>query len=145
MRKIMKRTPVTEKNVERSFLLDEKNVAENIRSIIGDDGIRSFSRKCGIGHGQISEYLNGKRPPGLRHALAIARAAGVSLDWLATGREFTATPVTARLPADHPPLAAAAETPPPLTPEEQALLAQYRALPAADRPRALALLKALTP
>lgn len=63
--------------------MDEKFV-ERLKSVIGEQSIRSFAIKCGFSNTVLGKYLTGSEPS--RPALiAIARTAGVSLEWLATG------------------------------------------------------------
>ena len=73
--------------------------ASRLKSLIGDKSLAAFSKKCGVGEGSIRQYLGGS-VPGLDKVIAIAEAEGVSVDWLATGREektseFVAIPVMA--------------------------------------------------
>lgn len=56
-----------------------------MQEILGRESMRSFALKCGLSEGAIRNYLSGGEPT--RPALwAISEAAGVSLEWLATGR-----------------------------------------------------------
>ena len=60
-------------------------LARRLRSCIGNDSVSSFARRCGMPEATIRSYLDGKKP--VYDKLArIADAAGVSLEWLATGR-----------------------------------------------------------
>lgn len=59
--------------------------AERLRLVLGGESVNSFARKCGVGESLLRKYLAGGMP-GLDKAAAIADVAGVSLDWLATGR-----------------------------------------------------------
>ncbi len=47
--------------------------------------VHAFSRKCGIADSLIRKYLAGGNP-GIDKAAVMAEVAGVSLEWLATGR-----------------------------------------------------------
>jgi len=49
----------------------------------------AFAKKCGISESVFRKYLAGESVPGADKLVDIAREAGVSLDWLATGRAST--------------------------------------------------------
>lgn len=59
--------------------------AARIRMLIGGDSVRSCASKWGVPEGSLRQYLGGSEP-GLEKVIAIAQAAGVSVEWLATGR-----------------------------------------------------------
>lgn len=71
---------------------------ERLLKTIGAESKRSFARRCGFSDGLLSAYLKGEKAPGMRHLVMIAKAAGVSLDWLATGCDGRGAEVEARLP-----------------------------------------------
>jgi transcriptional regulator with XRE-family HTH domain len=48
-------------------------------------GIALMSRKCGLSRGVIHKYLKGESEPSRPRLVALARAAGVRVEWLATG------------------------------------------------------------
>jgi phage repressor protein C with HTH and peptisase S24 domain len=52
---------------------------------IAEPNVSAFAKKAGIGESSMRQYIDGSTP-GLAKAVAIADAAGVSLEWLATGR-----------------------------------------------------------
>lgn len=60
--------------------------AARLRALIGRQSVLSFSRACGVTESVLRSYLHDGRMPSLDRALAIAGAAGVSVDWLASGR-----------------------------------------------------------
>jgi phage repressor protein C with HTH and peptisase S24 domain len=63
------------------------DLISRILEVIGNESISSFGRRCGITEGSLRSYINtGSKPPFDRVA-AIARAGGVSMDWLASGRQ----------------------------------------------------------
>ncbi len=62
-------------------------VSRRIREVIGDRYVTNFAKQCGIAEAVIRTYINDGRMPPLSKAAAIAEAGGVTLDWLATGRE----------------------------------------------------------
>ncbi|MDM7462925.1 MAG: helix-turn-helix domain-containing protein [Tepidimonas taiwanensis] len=57
-----------------------------LRQCIGDEAVAAFARRCGISEGLIRSYLKAEKQPGMDRLIRIADAAGVSLEWLATGR-----------------------------------------------------------
>lgn len=65
---------------------DAGSLAIRLKAVIGDGSVAAFSRKCGLAESVLRTYLKDGRIPPLDKALAIATAAGVSVDWLAGGR-----------------------------------------------------------
>ena len=61
-------------------------LAERLKALIGDESVSSFARKCGLAESVMRTYLRDGRMPALDKAVAIAAAAGVTVDWFATGR-----------------------------------------------------------
>ena len=59
-------------------------LTSRIKEILGNDSVSSFARQSGIGESLIRKYLDGAQPGALNLA-AMARAKGVSIDWLVTG------------------------------------------------------------
>lgn len=60
-------------------------LSARLQAIIGRESVSSFARKCGLAESVLRTYLRDGRMPPLDKARAIAAAAGVTLDWLATG------------------------------------------------------------
>jgi DNA-binding phage protein len=61
---------------------------ERLTTLIERQGaLAAFARKCGIAEANLRAYLSRGVKPGLDHLVAIADAGGVTLDWLASGRE----------------------------------------------------------
>lgn len=58
---------------------------DRIRAAIGDEPVAAFARRCGFGESLLRKYLQGSEPSASNLA-KIADAAGVTVDWLATGR-----------------------------------------------------------
>lgn len=58
-----------------------------LRECIGDEPVAAFARRCGFSEGLIRAYLKDGKRPGMDYLVRMADAAGVSLEWLATGRE----------------------------------------------------------
>ncbi len=61
------------------------NMSDRIRDAIGDEPVAAFARRCGFGESLLRKYLQGSEPSATNLA-KIADAAGVTVDWLATGR-----------------------------------------------------------
>lgn len=57
-----------------------------LRECIGDEPVASFARRCGFSEGLIRSYLKDDKRPGMDKLVRMADAAGVTVDWLATGR-----------------------------------------------------------
>lgn len=57
-----------------------------LRECIGDEPVASFARRCGFSEGLIRAYLKDDKRPGMDKLVRMADAAGVTVDWLATGR-----------------------------------------------------------
>ena len=112
------------------FESDQK-IADRIKILIGDEFVSSFARRCGMGESLIRKYLAGSQP-NAANLVAIANAKGVTIDWLATGREpkFRRDVVTAASPEPAPEAASG---------ESVDLLAIYKDAPPEGR-RALAAL-----
>ncbi|WP_291984493.1 helix-turn-helix domain-containing protein [Candidatus Accumulibacter sp. ACC007] len=77
----------SERSVDQRSLADIESgaLAARLKAIIGDESVSSFARRCGMAESVLRTYLRDGRMPPLDKALAIAAAAGVSVDWLATG------------------------------------------------------------
>lgn len=82
-------TKITDRPEENFVFRENENetVALRIREVIGDQFVSAFARRCGIAEAVIRTYINDGRMPPLNKAAAIASSGGVTLDWLATGRE----------------------------------------------------------
>ncbi|MBE2259491.1 MAG: hypothetical protein IAE88_11570 [Rhodobacteraceae bacterium] len=61
-------------------------LAARLKAIIGEESVSSFARRCRLAESVLRTYLRDGRMPPLDKASVIAAAAGVSVDWLATGR-----------------------------------------------------------
>lgn len=64
----------------------DETLAIRIRGLIADKSIASFARKCGVEGSLLRKYLAGSQP-NAANLVKIADAAGVTIDWLAAGRE----------------------------------------------------------
>lgn len=60
---------------------------ERLRALQGDTSVSAFARKCGLKEASIRQYLDDEKPskPSIDNVQQIARAAGVSIEWLITG------------------------------------------------------------
>lgn len=80
--------------------VQKNSFASRILMLINGGSASAFAQKCGISEGSVRQYLAGTIPR-LDKALALARASGVSLEWLATGQEAPsvadATPIDENL------------------------------------------------
>ena len=65
--------------------LDVESFPERLRDAMNGRKKRSFARAAGVSETVLRKYLSGESTPNLERLLAIARAAGVSVAWLATG------------------------------------------------------------
>lgn len=76
-----------ERSVEQRAFADIEAgaLAARLKALVGDESVSSFARRCGMAESVLRTYLRDGRMPPLDKALAIAAAAGVSIDWLATG------------------------------------------------------------
>ena len=70
---------------------------QRLRRIIGERSVHRFAREAGLSDSLMRKYLNGSYP-GLDRLVRLAEAGGVSVQWLATGRE-EGFPETAHLKA----------------------------------------------
>lgn len=59
---------------------------ERLKKITEGESNRSFAKRCEMSDALLGSYLRGEKTPGMDRLVAIASAAGVTVDWLATGR-----------------------------------------------------------
>ena len=64
----------------------ESDFISRLKSIIRDESIVSFSKRCGMPESTIRSYLARGKTPNMDHLVSISAAAGVTVDWLATGK-----------------------------------------------------------
>lgn len=64
----------------------DHDFAARLKEALGGQSIRSFARGAGFAHTTLKQYLSGKSEPTRPRLVAIASAAGVAVEWLATGR-----------------------------------------------------------
>lgn len=79
------------------FLSDESELSGRLRSAIGDEAKLSFARRADVAESVLRKYLNGAMPSTDR-LVRLADAAGVSIEWLATGKGPRKRPITVEVP-----------------------------------------------
>lgn len=72
----------SKENMEKAPVQD---FGVRLADVIGDESVNSFAKRCGVSEGSIRNYLRDK-VPGADIALQIADTAGVSFEWLVSGR-----------------------------------------------------------
>ena len=63
----------------------ESELKDRIREIIRGEAVAAFARRCGITESLVRKYLSGSQPS-VENLVLLASTAGVSVEWLATGR-----------------------------------------------------------
>ena len=71
---------------ESQQTVDETGFTERLKTLFEGGSARGFAQKAGMGDSTFRNILNGAMPR-LDSLLRIANAAGVSVEWLATGKE----------------------------------------------------------
>ncbi|MFQ2079274.1 S24 family peptidase [Aeromonas veronii] len=64
----------------------ESEFKERLEQVLAGQSARSFAAKAGMADTTLRQYLYGRSEPNMSQLIKIARTAGVSIDWLATGR-----------------------------------------------------------
>lgn len=77
------KTPMSE--LCPSYGTELGHFAERLKSVIGDEALRSFAERVGVAPSSIHQYLAGKSDPSRATVIKIANAGNVSMLWLATG------------------------------------------------------------
>ncbi|MCW9580196.1 helix-turn-helix domain-containing protein [Raoultella ornithinolytica] len=62
--------------------------SERLKSIVPTGSGRDFAKKAGIGYSTVHNYLQAVSSPTLENLVLLAKAGDVSVEWLATGKEF---------------------------------------------------------
>ncbi|MCU7365981.1 LexA family transcriptional regulator [Pantoea stewartii] len=68
--------------------------SERLKSIVPSGTGRDFAKKAGIGYSTVHNYLQAVSSPTLENLVLLAKAGDVSVEWLATGKEFSKTAST---------------------------------------------------
>jgi len=107
----------------RPIQKDKSSFASRLKSLIGDDSIRAFARKCNAHESTIRTYLSGGKTPRMDHLISISSACGVTVDWLTTGIgiKFTVALKEAQNRLHGAPPAVSANLPPELEPHRKRL------------------------
>lgn len=63
--------------------------SERLKSIVPSGSGRDFAKRAGIGYSTVHNYLQAVSSPTLENLVLLAKAGGVSVEWLATGKEFS--------------------------------------------------------
>ena len=62
--------------------------SERLKSLVPTGSGRDFAKKAGIGYSTVHNYLQAVSSPTLENLVLLAKAANVSVEWLATGKGF---------------------------------------------------------
>lgn len=82
------RTVTEDSKIDRPVTVHGGNIDQftvRIRNVIGDESVRSFAKRAGLGTSTLQNIVEGARPT-VDKLVAIAHAGAVSIDWLATGQ-----------------------------------------------------------
>jgi phage repressor protein C with HTH and peptisase S24 domain len=63
--------------------------SERLKSIVPSGSGREFAKRAGIGYSTVHNYLQAISSPTLENLVLLAKAGNVSVEWLATGKEFS--------------------------------------------------------
>lgn len=75
--------------------------SERLKSIVPAGSGRDFAKRAGIGYSTVHNYLQGVSSPTLENLVSLARAGNVSVEWLATGKEFKGATLTVAQEAEN--------------------------------------------
>jgi hypothetical protein len=65
---------------------EESELAQRLAEALVEETLAGFSRRSGVPESNLRAYMKRGVKPGLDHLVAMADAANVSIEWLATGR-----------------------------------------------------------
>ncbi|MGE4501945.1 MAG: helix-turn-helix domain-containing protein [Thiomicrospira sp.] len=65
---------------------EKKGFANRLSSLLDHRGLNQFAKECGLSEGTIRNILKNAALPRLDNLISMANAAGVTVEWLATGR-----------------------------------------------------------
>nr|WP_169050414.1 helix-turn-helix transcriptional regulator [Brenneria salicis]NMN90561.1 helix-turn-helix protein [Brenneria salicis ATCC 15712 = DSM 30166]RBP64893.1 helix-turn-helix protein [Brenneria salicis ATCC 15712 = DSM 30166]RLM31606.1 hypothetical protein BHG07_04945 [Brenneria salicis ATCC 15712 = DSM 30166] len=76
-------------NAKKLGIIDSTmtSFADRLWESIGDESVLSFAKRSGVSEGVVRKYVKGETEPTVGRLVAMARAAGVSINWLATGED----------------------------------------------------------
>jgi phage repressor protein C with HTH and peptisase S24 domain len=63
-----------------------ESFAARLKSVIADESVRSFARRCDLSETSVRKYLGAIADPARSILVNMAKAGGVSVEWLATGQ-----------------------------------------------------------
>lgn len=70
-----------------SDVTESDTFQERLRDLVGLEKSISFARRCGFSDSLLGAYIRGEKKPGFDNLVTITKVTGVTIDWLATGRE----------------------------------------------------------
>ncbi len=71
----------------RHIRADESDaLSERVKELIGNEPLIAFAQKCGVKESTLRNIIKSAASPRTDNLVAIADAANVSIEWLATGR-----------------------------------------------------------
>lgn len=73
----------TERTLKVDF--DQSSFVDRLKKVIGNEPLRSFARRADMSDSGVKRYLNEGTVPPIDRALNLARAGGVTFDWLVFG------------------------------------------------------------
>ena len=77
------KSQIDEKNPEGIFESERIILfKDRLKEVIGDEPVRSFSRRCGLSEGTLRDYLRGSSYPTIDRLSKIASSAKTSMPWL---------------------------------------------------------------
>lgn len=59
---------------------------ERLKDAVGSESLRKFAARINVSYSGFAAYISGKSEPSRPALIAIAKAAGVNVEWLATGQ-----------------------------------------------------------
>lgn len=65
---------------------EHERFCDRLSLVIGDESIRSFALRANLSPPVIKKYVENDSTPNVERLVAIAEAAGVTVEWLATGK-----------------------------------------------------------
>lgn len=72
----------------KNISTDKNNIGKRIKDAIGTESVNAFAKRFDIPESSLRAYIENQARPGVDALIAISEATGVTVDWLATGKEF---------------------------------------------------------